>query len=94
MGNTKKCLEYKKWRSLIKRVVGRNITVLSKPKLYDVGLYYGEIVNFSEISNGIDEIYDVCNQLDDETGTDKKHRKSNRRLFNDDERRIIVSRNS
>ena len=41
---------------------GRKITFLSKKELDVIRLKYGEIVNSSEISNGIDEIYDVWNQ--------------------------------
>ena len=44
-----------------KIVVGRNITVLWKKNVWSE---YGEIVNASEISNGIDAIYDICNELD------------------------------
>ena len=46
--------ECTKWRSLIKTVVGRNITVLSKKWLDTVQSEYGDIVNASEISIGID----------------------------------------
>ena len=50
-----------KWFSFIKRVVGRNIKVLSKIELDNVRFEYGEIVNSSETLNG-DEIDDVWNQ--------------------------------
>ena len=53
--------ECKKWRSLIKTVVGRNITVLSSKKINIFQSEYGEIVNAYEISIGIDEIYYVWN---------------------------------
>ena len=55
-----------KWSSLIKRIVGRNITVLSKSELDHVRFEYGKIVNSSDISNG-DEIDDVWNKSDDGT---------------------------
>ena len=42
---------------MIKRFVGRNITVLSKTELDHVRFKYGEIVNSSETLNG-DEIDD------------------------------------
>ena len=51
--------EVKKRRSLIKIAVVKNITVFSKKQLKNIQSEYGEIVNTSEISNGIDEIYDV-----------------------------------
>ena len=57
----KTVVECNKWRSLIKRLVGKNIKILSKKELYHVQFKYGEIVNSSEISNG-DEIDDLCNQ--------------------------------
>ena len=63
--------EYKKWRSFIKTVVGRNITALSKKELDNVQSEYVEIVNASEISNGIDEIDDVWNEADNEIIPDK-----------------------
>ena len=63
-------IECDKWSSFIKLLVGRNITVLSKTELDHVRFEYGDNVIFSEISNG-DEIYDVWNQLDDETGPKK-----------------------
>ena len=59
-------IECIKWRSFIKQVDYRNITVLSKTYLDVVWFEYGEIVNSYEISNGIDEIYDVWNQSDNE----------------------------
>ena len=61
-----------KWRSLIKTVVGRNITVLSKKELYRVLTEYREIVNASEISNGKDEIDYIWNESNNETFPDKK----------------------
>ena len=85
-------IECNKWRSLIKRVVGRNVKVLSKTELDNVRLEYGEIVNSSEISTG-DEINDVWNQSYDETGL-KKRRKSNISFFTDDDIRLKVSRKS
>ena len=62
--------ECKKWRSLIKKVVGRNITVISNV-LDSVRSDYGEIINASEISISIDKIYDVWNESDIETATEK-----------------------
>ena len=55
---------------MIKRVVGRNITVLSKIEFDNVRFEYGEILNSSEILNG-DEIDDLWNQSYDEKGTQK-----------------------
>ena len=78
---------------MIKRVVGRNITVLSKTELDNVRLKYGKIVNSSETLNG-DEIDDVWNQSDDETGPKTKRRKSNRSVLTDDERKMVLSRKS
>ena len=57
----KTVIECNKWCSLNKRVVGRNITALSKTELDNVRFEYGEIVNSSEISND-DEIDDVWNK--------------------------------
>ena len=57
----KTVIECNKWRSLIKKYVGRNITVLSKTELDVVWFEYGEIVSSSEISDGIDEIYYIWN---------------------------------
>ena len=58
---------------MIKRVVGRNITVLSKTELDNVRLKYGKIVNSSETLNG-DEIDDVwkTNYLSEEGITYQK----------------------
>ena len=56
---------------MVKRVVDRNITVLSKTELDNVRFKYGEIVSSSEISNG-EEIDNVLNQSDDETGPKTK----------------------
>ena len=66
----KNVIECKKWRSFIKICIGRNITVLSKTELDVIRFEYGEIVNSSEISNGIYEIDDVWNQSDNETVPD------------------------
>ena len=66
----KTVIDCNKWYSLNKRVVGRNITALSKTELDNVRFEYGEIVNSSEISND-DEIDDVWNQWDDGTGPKK-----------------------
>ena len=55
---------------MIKKIVDRNTTVPSKIELYFVQLEYGEIVNSSQVSNGIDEIDDVWNQPDNETVPD------------------------
>ena len=63
----KTAIECNKWSVLIKRLVGRKITVISKSDLYHVRFEYGEIVNSSEISND-DEINYVWNQWDDGTG--------------------------
>ena len=62
-GRYKNVIECKKWCSLIRRVVGRNITELSKTELDHVRFEYGEIINSSDIWNG-DEIDDVLNQSD------------------------------
>ena len=56
---------------MIKTVLDRNINDPSKKELCVVRSEYSEIVHSSEISNGIDEIEDVCNQSDNETGPDK-----------------------
>ena len=61
MGNMKTVIGCNKWFSFIKRVVGRNIKVLSKIELDNVRFEYGEILNSSETLNG-DEIDDVLNQ--------------------------------
>ena len=74
----------------MKRLVGRNITFLSKTDLDNVWFEYVEIVNSSGISN-CDEIDDALKQLDDGTGP-KKGRKYNKSLITDDERRLMVSR--
>ena len=58
----KTVIEFNKWRSLIEKVVGVNITVLSKTELDVVRFEYSEIEDSSGISNGIDEIDDVRNQ--------------------------------
>ena len=55
-------------------------------------LKYGEIVNPSDILNGIHEIYYVWNQSDDETGPDKIRRKSYRIFLTDNDIRLIISR--
>ena len=55
---------------MIEKVVGSNISILSKKELDVVQLEYGEILNSSEISNGIDEIYDVWNKSNNETVLD------------------------
>ena len=52
---------------MIKSVVGKKITVPSKRELDTIWSEYGEIVNASEISIGIDKIYDVWNESDIET---------------------------
>ena len=83
-------IECMKWRSLIKNVVVRNIAVLSKTGLDVVWFEYGEIVNYSEISNGIDEMDDVWNQSNDKTCLDQKLRKSNRIMLTVDEIRLMV----
>ena len=49
-------------RTLIKIVVGSNITVLYLKKYDHVRNEYGEIINASEISNGDDAIADVWNE--------------------------------
>ena len=49
---------------MIKSVVGKKITVPSKRELDTIWSEYGEIVNASEISIGIDKIYDVWNESD------------------------------
>ena len=56
---------------MIKSVVGKKITVPSKRELDTIWSEYGEIVNASEISIGIDKIYDVWNESDIETATEK-----------------------
>ena len=66
----KTVLECNTWSSFIKSLVGRNITVPSKSELDNVQFEYGEIVNYSEISNG-DEIDDVWNKSDYGTGPQK-----------------------
>ena len=58
---------------MVKIFVGRNIKVLSKTELYNVRLEYGEILNYSWISNR-DEIYDVWNQSDDGIGPKQTHK--------------------
>ena len=68
----KTVIECKKWRSFIKTVIGKNITVLSKIELNVVLFEYGGIVYYYEISNGIYDIDDVWNPSDDYTGPDKK----------------------
>ena len=87
-------IECKKWRSFIKKIADRNITVFSKTELYVVRFEYGGIVNYSEISNGIDKIDDVWNKSDHETVPDKRRIKYNKSLLTDDDRRLMVSRNS
>ena len=57
-------IECKKRINLINNVVGRNNKVHSKMELYVFLFKYGEIVDSSEISNGIDEIIYVGNQSD------------------------------
>ena len=78
----------------LKKVVDRNIAVISKIELDVIRFKYGEIVNSSDISNGINEIDDVWNQSDNETVLDKKRIKSNRSLPTNDDKMLVVSRNS
>ena len=58
-----------------KTVVGRNITVISNEKIDHVWSEYGEIVRFSEITNGIDKIDNFCNESNNEKVPDKKRSK-------------------
>ena len=78
---------------MVKIIVDRNIEVLSKTKLDNVRLEYGEIVNSSEISNRY-EIDNVWNQSDDGISPKTKRRKSNKNLLADDDRSIMVSSKS
>ena len=57
---------------MIKRLVGRNITVLLKSELDHDRFEYGKIVNSSDILNG-DEIDDVWNKSYDGTDSQKTH---------------------
>ena len=79
---------------MIKINVCSNITFFSKTELDNVPFEYGEIINSSEISNGIYDIDDVWNQSDDETGTGKKRRNSTRTFLGDDDKILVVSRKS
>ena len=79
---------------MIKIVVVINITVLSKTELDVARFEYCEIVNSSEILNGIDAIDYVWNQSDYETCPDKKCVKSNKGFLTDDDIRLMVSSNS
>ena len=63
--------EFNKWRSLIKTVVGRQLLLFIK-KLDTFRSKYGEIVNASKISIGVDEIYDFWNESDIETVPEKR----------------------
>ena len=81
-----------KWCSLIKLVVGRNITLPSKKELDNVQSEYGDILNVSEISNGIDEIYDVWDEYDYEKVTDKKRGKYHNSLISNDNISLSVSK--
>ena len=54
---------------------------------------YGEIVNASEISNGIYEIDDVWNESVNEKVADKKRGKYHNIFLTDDDRSLSVSRN-
>ena len=85
-------IEFKKWSSLIKKFVDRNIKVLSITELDAVRLENGGIINSSEISTGLDDINDVWNQSDNETFLDKKRTKSNRIFLTGDDIRLMVSR--
>ena len=53
---------------------------------------YGEIVNYSEIPNGKDEIDDVWNKSNNEKVSDKKHGKYHNFLLTDNDRSLIISR--
>ena len=64
--------ECNKWRSLILKNCWEKHSCPLKTNLDHFGSEYGEIVNDSEISNSIDEIYDVWNKSDNENIPDKK----------------------
>ena len=85
--------ECDKRRRLIKAVFGKNITVISKRELDTLRTEYGENINNYEISNSIHEKYDVWNESDIETVTDKKRGKYLSTLLNDYDRSLSVSRN-
>ena len=78
----------------LKNVVDRNIINLSKTELDVVQFEYGEIVNSSEISNGIDEIDGLWNQSVMKQFQIKKCTKSNRSFLTYYDRRLMVSRKS
>ena len=67
------------------------LMLLKKKELYHVWYEYGEIVNASEISKVIYEIYDVWNESDNETVPEKKRGKYHSSLLTDDDRSLSVS---
>ena len=72
-------------------VFGRNITVIKKKIRYCPFLIW-RIVNAYEISNGIDEIFLVWNESNNETFPAKKRGKHNSSLITNDNRSLSVSR--
>ena len=55
---TKNVSECKKLRSLIKAVVGRKITILSKLEYDNIRIEYGEIISKPVIPKGYDAVYE------------------------------------
>ena len=76
---------------MIKNVGRENVTSLWL-FLDNVRSEYGDIVNASEISNGIDEIYHVWNESDNENAPDKNAGKYHNSLVTDDDRSLSVLR--
>ena len=84
----------KKFCTSIKSVFGRNITVLSKLENDHVRTIYGEMINYSEISNGDDAINDAWNVYNHQKVPDKKCGKFQNKLITDDDIKLMISRKS
>ena len=85
--------EYKKFRTLIKTMVVRNITFLSEKEYDHVWTEYGEIINASDISNGDDVIADVWNEYGTKQVIGKKHGKQQNSFLTDDSIKLINPKN-
>ena len=77
---------------MIKDVLVETLLLFQK-KIDTVRSEYGEIVNDSEISNGIDEIYYVWNESGNETVPDKKCVNYHSSFLTGDDISLSVSRN-
>ena len=71
-----------------------NITNFLKKEYDHAQTEYEEMINSSEISNGDDAIADGCNDYNTQKAPDIKRGKYQNSFITDDDRKLIISKNS